>query len=468
MPAGDPTPLIERHQDVSDRLHEVARSRSSAGSLPATGRRRRPRRVALRGTDPGWPDPYAGRNPGHPTSSPTTGIRARPRLNNIGGARLGWIPSRGSASSCTWRCHEGSTPQTRHAGRCRRDAARGGDGRRRDRPAGGRLAGQQRPGERDRPQPERRRLGRRRRLARRRRRARAVGDVRAGGRQRASASSCARSRAASGSPRARRSTSTPTSRPRRRRSTSPAPAAPCRGTPGTSPARALGGEKQIFASRFVAAANTWQPEGQDRGSGVPSLNIHTDKEAENPSVAGGAAVAGADPVPWVAWEEEDGNVAGSGNHDQIFVSKGVKQAAPKPPCTGFKPSDATQREQLLLAAGRPRPARQGRRLVRHRRSDAEHRPEPQRRRARHRVHRRRRHRRAGPSGTRRTPATSACATTSRSSPRGSSQDPSADGGFSWRAVGNGTAGQNNILDTTGAERLRQLRRLDRRPRTPAR
>ena len=74
--------------------------------------------------------------------------------------------------------------------------------------------------------------------------------------------------------------------------------------------------------------------------GVPSLNINTDKEAENPSVAGGAAVAGADPVPWVAWEEEDGNVAGSGNHDQIFVSKGVKQAAPNQPCTGFKPSAA--------------------------------------------------------------------------------------------------------------------------------
>ena len=95
------------------------------------------------------------------------------------------------------------------------------------------------------------------------------------------------------------------------------------------PNAALGGEKQIFASRFVAAANTWQPEGQDRGSGVPSLNINTDKEAENPSVAGGAAVAGNDPVPWVAWEEQDGNVNGSGNHDQIFVSKGVKQAAPK-------------------------------------------------------------------------------------------------------------------------------------------
>src|SRR3954467_3106459 len=106
------------------------------------------------------------------------------------------------------------------------------------------------------------------------------------------------------------------------------------------PNAALGGKTQIFASRFVATENRWQPEGQDRGSAVPSLNINTDKDAEDPSVAGGAAVAGNDPVPWVAWEEQDGNVGGSGNHSQIFVSKGVKQAAPKTPCTGFKPSAA--------------------------------------------------------------------------------------------------------------------------------
>ena len=104
------------------------------------------------------------------------------------------------------------------------------------------------------------------------------------------------------------------------------------------PNAALGGKLQVFASRFNATANTWVPEGQDRGSGVPSLNIHTGSDAEDPSVAGGAAVAGAAPVPWVAWEEQDGNVNGSGNHDQIFVSKGVKQNAVNAPCTGFKPS----------------------------------------------------------------------------------------------------------------------------------
>jgi hypothetical protein len=73
------------------------------------------------------------------------------------------------------------------------------------------------------------------------------------------------------------------------------------------PNAALGGAKQIFASRFCAAAgagcpaaNTWVPEGQNRGSGAPSLNIHTNQEADNPSVAGGATVPGAAPVPWVA------------------------------------------------------------------------------------------------------------------------------------------------------------------------
>jgi hypothetical protein len=214
------------------------------------------------------------------------------------------------------------------------------------------------------------------------------------------------------------------------------------------PNAALGGQKQIFASRFVAAANTWQPEGQDRGSGVPSLNINTDKEAENPSVAGGAAVAGADPVPWVAWEEQDGNVNGSGNHDQIFVSKGVKQAAPNAPCTGFKPSannsvsnfcwqqvglDRLQKDGGSSATGDPTlnidPSRNG--------------VEPD----------------IAFTGANDTVAWTLWyeKDSSNIGLRNNEQvfaarivqDPKADGGFSWRAVGNGTAGQNNILDTSG-------------------
>jgi hypothetical protein len=87
-----------------------------------------------------------------------------------------------------------------------------------------------------------------------------------------------------------------------------------------------GGETNIFASRFAAAQNTWIPEGQDRAPGhkVPSLNIHTDQEAENPAVAGGAVTPGNDPVPWVAWQEDDGGPPSSATN-QIFVSRGIKQ-----------------------------------------------------------------------------------------------------------------------------------------------
>jgi hypothetical protein len=215
------------------------------------------------------------------------------------------------------------------------------------------------------------------------------------------------------------------------------------------PNAALGGAKQIFASRFVAAANAWQPEGQDRGSGVPSLNINTDKEAENPSVAGGAAVAGADPVPWVAWEEEDGNVNSSGNHDQIFVSKGVKQATPNAPCAGFKPSANNTISQFCWQqVGLDRLAKNGGSLAT---GDPTLNIDPSR------------------NGVEPDIAFTGAGDTvawtlwyekdpSNIGLRNNEQvfaarivkDPAADGGFSWKAVGNGTAGQNNILDTTGA------------------
>ncbi len=103
----------------------------------------------------------------------------------------------------------------------------------------------------------------------------------------------------------------------------------------------FGDPTNVFASRFNAGANAWLPSGQDRAAGarVPSLNIHTNRTAENPSVAGGATVAGNDPVPWIVWEENDGSVVDDGDFSrQIFVSKGVKQQAAGTPCTGFKPS----------------------------------------------------------------------------------------------------------------------------------
>jgi hypothetical protein len=102
------------------------------------------------------------------------------------------------------------------------------------------------------------------------------------------------------------------------------------------PNASLANKKQIFASRFSAAANVWLPSGQERAPGhaLPSLNINTNRDAENPAVVGGAAVAGNDPVPWVAWQELDGAAAGT---NQIFVSRAVKSAAGAP-CAG-KPAN---------------------------------------------------------------------------------------------------------------------------------
>src|SRR5437764_1384937 len=102
----------------------------------------------------------------------------------------------------------------------------------------------------------------------------------------------------------------------------------------------FGDPTNIFASRFNAGANRWLPSGQDRAAGalVPSLNIHTDRTAENPSVAGGATVAGNDRVPWIVWEENDGSADDADESRQIFVSKGVKQPGAGTPCTGLTPS----------------------------------------------------------------------------------------------------------------------------------
>src|SRR4051794_41897895 len=75
-----------------------------------------------------------------------------------------------------------------------------------------------------------------------------------------------------------------------------------------------GTQTNIFASRFDKVKGDWVPEGQDRSAPdkVPSLNIHTDREAENPAVAGGAAGAGKAAPPWGPGQGEDGG----GGHDQ--------------------------------------------------------------------------------------------------------------------------------------------------------
>ncbi|HJS93602.1 MAG TPA: hypothetical protein VJ741_05020 [Solirubrobacteraceae bacterium] len=88
------------------------------------------------------------------------------------------------------------------------------------------------------------------------------------------------------------------------------------------------GANNVFASRFDAAQNKWVFAGQGRGTGgvgntpVPSLNIHTDQSAENPSVAGGSAADPTKPGPWVTWQETEKTATGSGTN-QIFVSKPV-------------------------------------------------------------------------------------------------------------------------------------------------
>ena len=71
---------------------------------------------------------------------------------------------------------------------------------------------------------------------------------------------------------------------------------------------------------------------------MPSLNIHTNRTAEEPSVAGGAAVAGNNPVPWVVWRERDGATTDGAAKFQIFVSRGIAGAAS---CAGVTPGNGT-------------------------------------------------------------------------------------------------------------------------------
>ena len=212
-----------------------------------------------------------------------------------------------------------------------------------------------------------------------------------------------------------------------------------------------GDPTQIFASRFNATANAWVPEGQDRvpGDKVPSLNINLDRTAENPAVVGGATVAGAAPVPWVAWEENDGGPSDAASHRQIFVSKGIKQTAANQPCTGLKPSANASVSQFCWqqvgldrlnkttgasdAAGDPSlnidPSRDGVEpdfaftgandtvpwVVWYEKNNSH----------------------AGLNDNEQVFAAKAVA------------DGNADGAFHWQAVGSGTAGQTNILDRSG-------------------
>jgi hypothetical protein len=98
----------------------------------------------------------------------------------------------------------------------------------------------------------------------------------------------------------------------------------------------------VFASRFDntgdANQGKWIFGGQGRGTGgvsvpVPSLNIHTDQQAENPSVAGGSAVDPTKPGPWVTWQET--TTLPVPGEDQIFVERPIGPGASN--CNGIKP-----------------------------------------------------------------------------------------------------------------------------------
>jgi hypothetical protein len=218
------------------------------------------------------------------------------------------------------------------------------------------------------------------------------------------------------------------------------------------PNDAFGTPTNIFASRFNAGANLWLPSGQDRSAGgmLPSLNIHTDRTAENPSVAGGATIAGNDPVPWVVWEENDGGSSDATAPRQIFVSRGVKQAASGTPCTGFAPGSGNNVNgfcwqqvglERLAATGGSSSSGDPTLNIDPTRAGVE--PDIAF---------------TGPNDTVAWTVWYEEDPTALSGLRSNDMvfaakivaDATADGGFRWVAVGRGTAGQTNVLDTSGA------------------
>ncbi len=218
------------------------------------------------------------------------------------------------------------------------------------------------------------------------------------------------------------------------------------------PAASSGWPTNIFASRFSVAANRWLPSGQGKGPNhLPSLNIHTGRTAENPSVAGGATVAGNDPVPWVTWEENDGVSDDSTTLRQIFVAKALKQAVPGTACpVGTKPVGGVDVNGFCwqqvgldrLNPSGPLPSDSG---------DPTLNIDPTRSGVEPDIAF------TGPNDTVAWVVWYEEDPTQIDGLRSNEMvfaakivaDASADGGFHWLAVGNGTAGQTNVLDTSG-------------------
>jgi hypothetical protein len=137
------------------------------------------------------------------------------------------------------------------------------------------------------------------------------------------------------------------------------------------PVASLSGVENIFASRFAPQpapaqnGGQWLLEGQTRASSVQSLNINTDREAVDPSLIGGTTTAGANPAPWISWQEADNGAQsvptnGAGNSRfQIFVSHAVAATGGACPA-GTEPSSGgtgtTPRNFCFQDVGIPRVA----------------------------------------------------------------------------------------------------------------
>ncbi len=219
------------------------------------------------------------------------------------------------------------------------------------------------------------------------------------------------------------------------------------------PSAAAGWPTNIFASRFNVASTIWLHAGQGRGPlHLPSLNIHTLRTAENPSVAGGSAVAGNDPVPWVTWEENDGGATDDAALRQIFVAKALKQAVPGTACpVGTKPTGGIDVNGFCwqqvgldrLNPSGPIPSDSG---------DPTLNIDPTRSGVEPDIAF------TGPNDTVAWVVWYEEDPTQIDGLRSNDMvfaskivaDGTADGGFHWLAVGNGTAGQTNVLDTSGA------------------
>ena len=215
----------------------------------------------------------------------------------------------------------------------------------------------------------------------------------------------------------------------------------------------------IFASRFDTRTNGQvdlrRPGSWARRPGtvpVPSLNIHTNQDAENPSVAGGST-ADRDQARAV------GHLAGDRRRTRPGPPARTRSSTVKPTGPGdARTATASSRSESTTAPVmfRPSVASAGTRSgssasARIRRMNVD--PHPRRDRAGHRVHGYRATRCRGSSGTRRTPAATADCNNNEMVFAAKARRPRAatpptgtvDGGFNWVAVGgdtgSGRAGQ---------------------------